>query len=253
MKNCLSISLLFASLFISVNVFAQESVKPPSRNFLAIDIAPYVGVELHLQGYSTSNAVTFKRQINDKYRFRMLLANGNSESNYGRILHVFNDTILSFDDFRMNKKMWRSGVGVERTKRFGICEVYYGLQLHFGMDQRNFSMALNNTYGPDILEQVPMLTSSNIWSHYSNFSDTEYDIITHSQSKNVRLGLGIPIGFGLELFKHVGLQLEITPGVQLNRSLETFEYLNQTAKLEVEHITMNLDYIGFHAFLGWKF
>ncbi len=253
MKNLLSCGVLLAALFNSINLFAQEGLKPPKKNFLAIDIAPLVGVELDGDYYSNTFAATYKHQLNDKYRLSVFFKKRSWETRYNRVMHVFQDTILNFEQLRNNKVSWMSAMGIERTKRYGICEVYYGLQMQFGIEEREFNSVLVGTYGPDLQEQLPYLSTSNIIPYYKDFADYESTIQTHSQSKFVSLGLGIPLGFGVDIFKHVGLQVEIVPGIQLTKSRQEFEYFNQPLKKEVEHTTINMDYVGFNVFLGWKF
>ena len=253
MKNRLSLILLFASCCCSLHLFAQEVVKPPKKNFLAIDIAPLVGIELKSSIYSSTFAAMVKRQINQKYRLRAHFANARRGVNFGRVLHVFNDTILNFDHRSTYKMKFQSGVGLERTKRFGICEVYYGLQMHCGLEERDFNSTMGDNFGPHLEDQLAYISSTTIRPYYSDFVEGDYSIITRSQSKFMKFGLGVPLGFGVDIIKHIGLQVEITPGVQLTRSLEVFEYLTQPTKKEVEHTTINMDYVGFNVFLGWRF
>ena len=101
MKNRLSLILLFASCCCSLHLFAQEGVKPPKKNFVAIDIAPLVGVEMDGDYYSNTFAATYKHQRNDKYRLSVFFKKRSWETRYNRVMHVFQDTILNFEQLQV--------------------------------------------------------------------------------------------------------------------------------------------------------
>ncbi|MFM9984367.1 MAG: hypothetical protein ACKVOK_03995 [Flavobacteriales bacterium] len=253
MKNCLSLVALFGLAFIPMTLFSQQATDKDYRHFIGFNMAPAVGQLVDGTGSGTTIGFGYKYKLNDQYKLRLMTQFERDPLSYNASYFAFTDTLLTFLSRGTHVQDWRVSAGFEKGKFNNPFYLYWGVQAAFGIKETAYQHDLAGYLASSDFTALPILAGSGLALYDVDYTAQNDTIEFTTNLKQSRIALGVPMGVGIKILKHVELQVELTTELSYTDTDYTKERFQSKDTRVVNTHSVDFDVRQFQILLGWKF
>lgn len=253
MKNRLFHFGLIVMTFIPTTFFSQQANYPEYRHFIALNMAPAVGQLVDGSGSGSTIGLGYKFQLNDTYKLRLMTQFANEPVSWNAGYYAFSDTILTFLNRGSNVQNWRVSAGFEKGKFNNPFYLYWGVQAAYGRKESSYQHNLTGYLSASDFTALPVLAGSGFARYNFEYSEQADTIEFTTNIKQSRIALGVPMGIGVRILKHVELQVELTTELSYETTDYTKERFQSKEISNLKTQAVDFDIRQFQILLGWKF
>jgi hypothetical protein len=253
MKNLLISFVLVCTVTLSNICYSQAVDYPDYKHFFALNLAPSIGQISSNASSGNTLGFAYKYKMNEHFKLRFMGQFEERHHDYRASYFLFTDTLITFLNKGRDIQNWRLSAGFEKGKYGDAYYLYWGIQAAFGVKESAYNNSVSGFLSASDYTSIPLLPGSGHGIYDVAFSEQNDTISFVTNLKQNRFAVGVPMGIGVKILKHVELQVEVTPEAAFTRSRYDYEHFLSKEKSEMITHAFDFDIRQFQILLGWKF